>query len=246
METTILRLIFITPAPWGPRWRRQFSLSVSALQTALLTRAWILEINSNGQATWLEISVRSNNVGNFVVLAPRQPLTPAPNCAFCNQRRKCHNRQRRGKWQRDRGGYRHRDRHSGKYRRQSSRQIVEWTARCRDAWPRAIMLRLRPAATRSTIAATGGGAGWSLTGNAGTTPGTDFIGTTDNQPLELWVGGSRALRLEPKCKRSECYCRLQWQQHQWRSLRRDDCWRRAWLGPLTKSQLTCQPLGEAF
>jgi hypothetical protein len=25
----------------------------------------------NGVATWLEISVRSNNVGNFVVLAPR-------------------------------------------------------------------------------------------------------------------------------------------------------------------------------
>lgn len=29
----------------------------------------------------------------------------------------------------------------------------------------------------------GGGAGWSLTGNAGTIPGTNFIGTTDNQDL---------------------------------------------------------------
>jgi hypothetical protein len=26
---------------------------------------------------------------------------------------------------------------------------------------------------------------WSLTGNAGTNPGTNFIGTTDNQPLVL-------------------------------------------------------------
>ena len=38
---------------------------------------------------------------------------------------------------------------------------------------------------------------WKLTGNAGTTPGTHFLGTTDNQPLELKVNNSRALRLEP-------------------------------------------------
>jgi hypothetical protein len=42
-----------------------------------------------------------------------------------------------------------------------------------------------------------GGDYWSLTGNAGTTPGTQFLGTTDNQPLELRVGGQRTLRLEP-------------------------------------------------
>ena len=38
---------------------------------------------------------------------------------------------------------------------------------------------------------------WQLTGNAGTTAGTDFVGTTDNQPLELHVDGQRALRLVP-------------------------------------------------
>jgi hypothetical protein len=38
---------------------------------------------------------------------------------------------------------------------------------------------------------------WSLTGNADTTPGTHFVGTTDNQALELHVNGARALRLEP-------------------------------------------------
>ncbi len=43
----------------------------------------------------------------------------------------------------------------------------------------------------------GSGGGWSLTGNGGTTPGTDFLGTTDDQPLELWVNGGRAFRLEP-------------------------------------------------
>jgi hypothetical protein len=38
---------------------------------------------------------------------------------------------------------------------------------------------------------------WSLTGNAGTTPGTHFLGTTDDRALELQVDGERALRLEP-------------------------------------------------
>jgi hypothetical protein len=39
---------------------------------------------------------------------------------------------------------------------------------------------------------------WKADGNAGTTPGTHFLGTTDNQPLEFKVNGQRALRLEPK------------------------------------------------
>src|SRR6266511_3161547 len=38
---------------------------------------------------------------------------------------------------------------------------------------------------------------WQLGGNAGTSPGTDFLGTSDNQALELKVNGARALRLEP-------------------------------------------------
>ena len=38
---------------------------------------------------------------------------------------------------------------------------------------------------------------WSLTGNGGTTPGTNFIGTTDNEPVEFRVNNTRALRLEP-------------------------------------------------
>lgn len=39
--------------------------------------------------------------------------------------------------------------------------------------------------------------GWALTGNAGTNPGANFLGTTDNHPLELRVNDTRALRLEP-------------------------------------------------
>lgn len=38
---------------------------------------------------------------------------------------------------------------------------------------------------------------WRTGGNAGTTAGTHFVGTTDNQALELKVNGQRVLRLEP-------------------------------------------------
>jgi len=40
-------------------------------------------------------------------------------------------------------------------------------------------------------------AGWSLAGNAGTTAGGNFLGTADNQPLELKANSLRAMRLEP-------------------------------------------------
>jgi hypothetical protein len=41
------------------------------------------------------------------------------------------------------------------------------------------------------------GADWGLAGNAGTNPATNFIGTTDNQPFELRVNNTRAVRVEP-------------------------------------------------
>jgi hypothetical protein len=44
---------------------------------------------------------------------------------------------------------------------------------------------------------TSGGSGWSLTGNAGTNPATNFIGTTDAQPLRFatGVGGVERMRI---------------------------------------------------
>jgi len=52
-------------------------------------------------------------------------------------------------------------------------------------------------AASSTILSSSSNA-WSLMGNAGTSPTSgNFLGTTDNNPLELWVNGLRAFRLEP-------------------------------------------------
>jgi trimeric autotransporter adhesin len=62
-----------------------------------------------------------------------------------------------------------------------------------------VNVTITPTGNTLTIASTaGGGTGWSLTGNRGTSPANgNFLGTLDDQPLELWVNGLRALRLEP-------------------------------------------------
>ncbi len=57
--------------------------------------------------------------------------------------------------------------------------------------------------TNANNIVSGNGAGltnlnaWQLTGNSATIAGPNFLGTVDNQPLELDVNGQRALRLEP-------------------------------------------------
>jgi trimeric autotransporter adhesin len=43
-----------------------------------------------------------------------------------------------------------------------------------------------------------GGGGWSLTGNAGTVDGTNFLGTTDNTPLTFRVNNQQSGRIDQK------------------------------------------------
>jgi len=47
----------------------------------------------------------------------------------------------------------------------------------------------------SVLAASG--SGWSLTGDSGTSPPMNFLGTTDNAAFEIWVNNQPALRIEP-------------------------------------------------
>jgi hypothetical protein len=49
----------------------------------------------------------------------------------------------------------------------------------------------------TTIGGLGTNGFWQIAGNAGTTAGPNFIGTVDNQPLEIRVNNTRAFRLEP-------------------------------------------------
>lgn len=59
---------------------------------------------------------------------------------------------------------------------------------------------LTAAAYSLSAAAGGGGASWNLAGNSGTNPATNFLGTTDNQALELRTNSQRALRIEPNAE----------------------------------------------
>ena len=58
-------------------------------------------------------------------------------------------------------------------------------------------LQAQEAVNADTLDGQHAGSDWSLAGNAGTTPGTNYLGTSDNQALELKVNAARALRLEP-------------------------------------------------
>jgi hypothetical protein len=54
-----------------------------------------------------------------------------------------------------------------------------------------------PDGSIQTSAATSTGSSWSVAGNASTSSETDFLGTIDDQPLEIRVNDTRALRIEP-------------------------------------------------
>ena len=125
-----------------------------------------------GADRWLGIAVRTNGVGGFATLAPRQTLTPTP--------------------------YAIRATSAGTAVTASSvaAGAVNGTALAANS------------VDSSKIADGSIVAGdlsfgllsntfWRLTGNAGTTTGPNFVGTTDNQPFEAKVNGMRALRLEP-------------------------------------------------
>jgi len=134
----------------------------------------------NGTIFWLQIAVRTNGGGAFVVLSPRQQLTPAPYAEFATTASNLSGTI-------GGGGL------SGTYGNP---------------------LTLSNAANQFTGTYTGNGTGltnvnaaaldglaapdfWQTTGNSGTTAGANYLGTADNQPLELHVNGTRGLRLEP-------------------------------------------------
>jgi hypothetical protein len=128
----------------------------------------------NGSDRWLGISVRTNGAAVYAPLSPRQKITPTPYAVLA--------------------------------------QTVAIGGLAAGTYSNAFTLN-NPA-NQMTGAFTGNGGGltnvgattlggfaaanfWKTTGNGSTTPGVNFVGTTDNQALELKVNGARALRLEP-------------------------------------------------
>jgi hypothetical protein len=131
-------------------------------------------------ALWLEIRVRpAGDTGPYTPLLPRQRLTPVPLATFSTR---AASTSWAGLTDLPAGFGDGVDDDVLSSLACAAGEIVEWNG---SAW------------SCGTDEVGAGGSAWLLTGNAGTVPDTDFLGTTDNQALEFRVNGSRTLRLEP-------------------------------------------------
>ena len=135
----------------------------------------------DGASYWLEVDVRTNGAVGYVNLNPLQALTPTPYAIFAitasNVSGTISSAALSGTYTGpvmfSNGGNSFSGDGSGLTGLNAS-QLTSGTV---------------PAAVLANA--------WKITGNSGTTPGANFLGTADNQPLELHVNGLRALRLEP-------------------------------------------------
>jgi hypothetical protein len=139
----------------------------------------------DGNARWLEIGVRTNGPGTFTTLSPRQALTPTPYAVTASNL----------------SGTLPAAQLSGTL----PSGALGGTYNGVLTFNNGLNTFVGSGAGLSGVnAATLGGYGycslpcyWNLTGNGGTTPGLNFLGTTDNNALELKVNNQRAFRLEP-------------------------------------------------
>ncbi|MBI5384977.1 MAG: hypothetical protein HZA90_09865 [Verrucomicrobia bacterium] len=123
----------------------------------------------SGADRWLEIAVRTNGSGTFTTLSPRQRITPTPYAIRAADAAVA-------------AGVA-----AGAV---GSAALQAGSVDASKIADGAISL----ADLSGTVASN---TFWRLSGNLGTTAGTHFIGTRDNQAVEVKVNDQRALRLEP-------------------------------------------------
>ncbi len=136
----------------------------------------------NGTSYWLQIGVRTNGVGSYSPLSPRQELTPTPYAITAeNVNGLVSASQLTGTLPSGvlSGGY---------------GNVVNLNNAGNSFTGDGTGLVNVNAASLNGLAASNF---WNTTGNAGTTPGLNYLGTTDLEPLEIDVQGMRALRIEP-------------------------------------------------
>lgn len=160
----------------------------------------------NGQARWLEIAVRTNGGGAFVPLTPRQALQPAPESMYAGSAGTANSattaltansvaapnisgtltigQMPGGLLTNNQSGVSLGGAFAGNGAGLTNINAAGLSGTLSDS-------RLSGNVARTNQV-------WLLGGNAGTTAGAQFLGTTDNQPLELRVGGTPALRIEPQ------------------------------------------------
>lgn len=125
-----------------------------------------------GAERWLEIGVRTNGGGVFTTLSPRQKLAPTPYALFAPNAGTAASATSVAP-----GAVGTTELQSSSV---TSGKIADGTLTAAD---------VNSASFSNTF--------WKADGNAGTAPGAHFLGTTDNQALELKANNARVLRLEP-------------------------------------------------
>jgi len=122
-----------------------------------------------GAERWLESAVRTNGSGAFTTLAPRQKILPSPYALYS-------------------------------FNAGSATGVVAGAIGTNELQNSAVTsakIADGAIAAADVNAATFSNTFWKANGNAGTVPGSHFLGTTDSRALELKVNNVRALRLEP-------------------------------------------------
>ena len=168
-----LRFIVFDNSAGGNQQGPLLTNSATSVSNGLFTVTLDFGNQFPGAGRWLEFAVRTNGNGSFFTLIPRQPLTPAPYAITAGAVVS--------------GGI------TGTY----GNAVTFNNANNNFSGA----FSGNGANVTNVNAATLGGLSssnfWKSFGNAGTTPGTQFLGTTDNLPMEFKVNGTRALRLEP-------------------------------------------------
>ncbi|MGD0258878.1 MAG: hypothetical protein ABSD29_03540 [Verrucomicrobiota bacterium] len=139
----------------------------------------------NGTAYWLQIGVRSNGVGSYVALSPRQELTPTPYAITAeNLDGTVLASQLTGTLP------------SGLLSGTYSGAVTLNNASDSFSGSGAGLTSLNASQLASgTVPTAALGNAWKIGGNAGTTAGVNYLGTSDGQPLYLDVNGSPVLKL---------------------------------------------------
>ncbi len=161
--------------------------SATAVSNGLFTVTLDFGNQFPGTARWLEIAVRTNGGGAFNTLTPRQALTPTPYAIFAG-----------GANAAGLTGNIPATSINGTY---GSAVSFNNGANSFNGSFYGQFFGSSFVGGNFVGSFIGSGAGladvWHTGGNLGTTAGVNFLGTTDNQPLQLHVNSTRALRLEP-------------------------------------------------
>jgi hypothetical protein len=149
----------------------------------------------NGADRWLQISVGTNGSATFFDLSPLQKLTAAPYSIYSANASLAGTANAVAPGAVTGSGVAPNTIAAGNI---ASGQLVKSLNGLTDAitLSAGTNVTLTSAGNNIQISANSSNA-WNLSGNSGTSAGTNYLGTADNQPLEFKVNGQRALRLEP-------------------------------------------------